>query len=310
MNSTTVLVTGVAGFIGTHLANTLAKQGYTVIGIDRREPIAGRPLDDSVDMRVVDIEDYEAVREVVTNVDYIHHLAALPRVQYSIDNPRPTHNANLNGTFNVLEAAREHEVKRVIFASSSTVYSDDAEPPFAEDAPIGPKSPYALHKYTGELHCRVWSEVYGVPTVCLRYFSVYGPGQTAKGAYALVIAKFLYLRDQGEPLVINGDGEQVRDFTHIDDVVTANVKAMTRDTVGAGEAINIGAGRAKSVNEIAELVGGPVEYGPARFEPRARHADPARAKELLGWEPTIRVEDAIEELCDHPYRYVFDDHLK
>jgi len=299
-----VLVTGAAGFIGSNLVHSLTQQGYTVTGIDRRDVPDARALPSSATFEKINIEDEEAVERVVEGVDYILHTAALPRVQYSIDYPRQTHNSNVNGTFNVLEAARKHGIKRVVFSSSSSVYGDQDSLPFTEDMRPNPKSPYALHKLTGEYHCQVWSEVFEVPTVSLRYFNVYGPGQAAEGAYALVIAKFFKLRDEGKPLTITGDGEQTRDFTHIDDVIDANVKAMTSEKVGAGEAINIGAGNNKSVNEIAELIGGPTEYVEARFEPKHTYAENTKVKGLLDWEPTKNIEEAIEELRKNDARYV------
>lgn len=299
-----ILVTGAAGFIGSNLVRDLISRGYKVTGIDKRSVPEGRELPAEASFEQVNIEDMENLTRVTSGVHYILHAAALPRVQFSLENPRQTHESNVNGTFNVLEAARANGVKRVIFSSSSSVYGDQDTLPFTEDMRPNPKSPYALHKLTGEYHCSVWSEVFGVPTVSLRYFNVYGPGQAAEGAYALVIAKFLKMRDEEKPLTITGDGEQTRDFTHVDDVVDANLKAMTSGKVGAGEAINIGAGDNKSVNQIAEMIGGPTEHIEARFEPKHTYADNTKAKELLGWEPTKKIEDAIEELREHEGRYV------
>jgi UDP-glucose 4-epimerase len=168
--------------------------------------------------------------------------------------------------------------------------------PLREDTPARPKSPYALHKYLGEHYARVFSEVYELPTVSLRYFNVYGPGASSEGAYALVIAKFLKQRAEGKPMTITGDGTQTRDFTYVYDVVRANILAAESTSVGKGEVINIGAGKNASVNKVAELIGGPVEYIPARLEPHDTLADNQLAKKLLGWEPAVSLEEDIAEL--------------
>jgi UDP-glucose 4-epimerase len=159
-----------------------------------------------------------------------------------------------------------------------------------------PKSPYGLQKYAGELYCRLWSEVYNLPTVSLRYFNVYGPGASDEGAYALVIARFLKQRRAGEPMTITGDGTQTRDFTHVRDVVRANMLAAESPNVGKGEVINIGAGKNASVNRVAELIGGPTITVAPRLEPHDTLADHTLATQLLGWEPTVRLEDGIGEL--------------
>jgi UDP-glucose 4-epimerase len=159
-----------------------------------------------------------------------------------------------------------------------------------------PKCPYGLQKYVNELYCRLWSEIYNLPTVSLRYFNVYGFRQDPEGAYALVIAKFLRQRKNGEAMTITGDGEQTRDFTHVRDVVRANILAAESEKVGQGEVINIGAGNVYSVNEIAALIGGPTVHIPARLEPRSNLADTTLARELLGWEPQEKLPEAIAEL--------------
>jgi UDP-glucose 4-epimerase len=168
--------------------------------------------------------------------------------------------------------------------------------PLIESMEARPKSPYGLQKYVGELYARLWSEVYGLPTVSLRYFNVYGPGASDEGAYALVIARFLKQRRAGEPMTITGDGSQTRDFTHVRDVVRANLLAAQSNTVGTGEVINIGAGRNASVNRIAELIGGPTVFVPARLEPHDTLADNQKAKKLLGWQPEVPLEEGIAEL--------------
>ncbi|MEX1026493.1 MAG: NAD-dependent epimerase/dehydratase family protein, partial [Candidatus Paceibacterota bacterium] len=176
------------------------------------------------------------------------------------------------------------------------IYGDQPTMPLREDMPPGPKSPYGLHKYMGELYCAMWREIYGLPSVCLRYFNVYGPRQSAEGAYALVIAKFLKQREAGEAMTITGDGEQTRDFTHVSDVVAANMGAIDSSKVGNADIINVGAGHNVSINRIAELIGGDVEHIEARYEPHDTLADNTRARELLDWAPEVTIEKGIDEL--------------
>ena len=199
---------------------------------------------------------------------------------------------------NVLISATQAKVKRLIYSASSSAYGDQKTMPLHEKLFPNPKSPYGLQKYVGELYCRVWSEVYGLETVSLRYFNVYGPRQSHEGAYALVIAKFLKQISQNEPMTITGDGKQTRDFTNVYDVVRANLFAMKSRKVGRGEVINIGAGNNQSVNRIAELIGGPVKYIPARLEPRNALANNVLAKKLLGWKPKVSIEAGINRLKD------------
>ena len=246
-----VLVTGGAGFIGTHLVEALTAEGYDVVVVDLK---VGS-----------DIRDASSLAPLFAGAKFVFHLAALPRVPYSLERPQETNDTNVAGTLNVLMAARAAGVSRVVYSASSSAYGDQPTMPLHEDMPVNPKSPYALQKYVGELYCRLFAEVYHVPTVSLRYFNVYGPGASAEGAYALVIAKFLKQHSEGSPLTVTGDGTQTRDFTHVRDVVRANILAATSKAVGAGEVINIGAGNNVSVNQVAELIGGTVEHISARL---------------------------------------------
>ncbi len=168
--------------------------------------------------------------------------------------------------------------------------------PLVESFEANPKSPYGLQKYIGELYCKLWSNIYGLPTVSLRYFNVYGPRQSAEGAYALVIAKFLKQVKEGKPMTITGSGKQTRDFTSVHDVVNANILAMESSKVGKGEVINIGAGKNYSINEVAKLIGGPISYVESRIEPKHTLADNKLAKKLLGWKPKVNLKEGIEEL--------------
>jgi len=276
------VVTGGEGFIGSHLVAELQRRGYTVVVFDVKSD--------------KNILDTRKLTKACAGAQYVFHCAALPRVPYSIEHPQETNEVNISGTLSVLVAAKEAGVARVVYSASSSAYGDQDIMPLQEDMSARPKSPYALQKYAGELYCKLFSEIYQLPTVSLRYFNVYGPGASAEGAYALVIAKFIKQRLEGRPLTITGDGIQTRDFTHVRDVVHANFLAATSKKVGKGEVINIGAGKNASVARIAELVGGPVEYIPPRLEPHDTLADNRLALKLLGWEPAISLENGITEL--------------
>ncbi|MCR4280848.1 MAG: NAD-dependent epimerase/dehydratase family protein [Candidatus Kaiserbacteria bacterium] len=291
------IVTGGAGFIGSHLVSELVERGFDTHIIDdfsggrmekRKHPKAT--------YHEVDIRDYESIAPIIAGASCVFHEAALPRVQFSIEHPQETFSVNVDGFVSVLRASHEGGVKRLIYAASSSAYGDQTKMPLSEDFPAQPKSPYGLQKYIGELSCRLWNEVYGLSTVSLRYFNVYGANFDPNGPYALVIGKFLLQKSKGEPLTITGDGTHTRDFTNVRDVVRANMLAMESEKVGKGEVINIGAGRNASINEIASMIGGPVVHVEPRLEPAHTLADTAKAKKLLGWEPTVKLEDGIAEL--------------
>ena len=287
------VVTGASGFIGTHLVKALDEAFYDVWALDVVRQITRLPR---VQYYIGDVSDIDYLRGIFKGANFVFHLAALPRVQYSIEHPMETHVVNVTGTLNVLEAAKQAGVKRVVFSSSSSVYGDGASLSTREDAPLNPMSPYAEHKEMGERYCRLWSKLYGLETVCLRYFNVYGPDADPNGPYAQVIPKFIEQRLAGKPMTVTGDGEQTRDLIHVRDVVRANILTAECPAVGNGEVINIGFGHNVSINRIAELIGGPVKHIPARLEPHDTLADISRAKELLGWKPTISIEEGIAEL--------------
>jgi len=291
------VVTGGAGFIGSHITDALVERGFEVHVVDN---YAGGKRADRMNPKAayheVDVRDYAKLAPIVNEATYVFHEAALPRVQFSIENPELTFSVNVGGTVSVLRAAAEGGVKRVVYAASSSAYGDQATLPLSEGLPAQPKSPYGLQKYIGELSCRLWSDVYGLSTVSLRYFNVYGPKFDPDGAYALVIGKFLKQKKEGTPLTITGDGTQTRDYTHVHDVVRANLLAAESPNVGKGEMMNIGAGRNVSVNDLAALIGGPSVHIAARLEPHDTLADNRKAKELLGWEPRVRLEDGIMAL--------------
>lgn len=296
MNKKTAVVTGGAGFIGSHLAATLLTEGFVVRVVDNLLGGKREHVPEGAAFFEKDINDTASLTEIMTGASFVFHLAALPRVQYSIEYPVESTKINVDGTVSVLKAAQDAGVKRVIYSASSAAYGDQDIMPLTEDMQASPKSPYGLQKYIGELYCRLWSEVYNLPTVSLRYFNVYGPGASAEGAYALVIAKFLEQRALGKSMTITGDGTQTRDFTHVRDVVRANILAAHSQKVGKGEIINIGSGQNVSVARVAELIGGPVEHIAPRLEPHDTRADNTRARTLLGWEPSVLLEDGIVEL--------------
>ncbi|NQV88305.1 MAG: NAD-dependent epimerase/dehydratase family protein [Parcubacteria group bacterium] len=295
-NKIKVIVTGGVGFIGSNLVDALVDKGFDVHVIDDLSGGNKKNVNKKATLHVVDIRNISKLKPIFKKTDYVFHLAALPRVQYSIEQPIETNDVNVVGLQNVLVASKEAGVRRLVYSASSAAYGDQDKMPLTEDMLASPKSPYGLQKYVGELYCRLWSEVYNLSTVSLRYFNVYGPRQSAEGAYALVIARFLKQRVENKPMTITGDGEQTRDFTHVRDVVRANILAMESKKVGKGEVMNIGSGKNYSVNKIAELIDGPTKHIPARFEPKHTLADISLAKKLIGWEPKEDMEKAIKEL--------------
>ncbi len=290
------IVTGGAGFIGSHLTNALLERGFEVHVVDNLATGKRERLCPEAVFHNADIRDLQAIAPIFTGAELVFHTAALPRVQPSIEDPITANDTNVNGALNVLVAARDAKVKRVVYSASSSAYGDQEKLPLTEDMPAEPLSPYGLQKYIGELYCRLFNQIYGLETVSLRYFNVYGPGASGEGAYALVIGKFLDQRRRGEPLTIVPDGRQSRDFTHVRDVVRANILAAESPKVGQGEVINIGGGHNHSVLEIAELIGGPRVFIEPRIEPKHTLADISRARELLGWEPQVKFEEGITEL--------------
>ncbi|MBI4224868.1 MAG: NAD-dependent epimerase/dehydratase family protein [Candidatus Sungbacteria bacterium] len=290
------IVTGGAGFIGSHVVDALVSRGDEVHVIDNLSAGKRERVNPKAQLHEKDIRNFDEIAPIFVGADLVFHLAALPRVQPSIIDPRTTHDVNVTGALNVLVASRDSQVKRVVYSASSSAYGDQDSMPLREDMPASPLSPYGLQKYIGELQCRLFSVVYGMETVSLRYFNVYGPGAAADGAYSLVIGKFLDQRSKGEPMTVVPDGTQSRDFTHVRDVVRANLLAAESSKVGKGEVINIGGGHDHSVLEVAALIGGPTVFVEPRLEPKRTLADITKAKTLLGWEPTIDFKQGIEEL--------------
>ncbi len=288
------LVTGGLGFVGSHIVDALIAEGHEVQVVENGESAREKNLEATY--HTADIRSLESMGAVMKGIECVFHLAALPRVQYSIEHPIETFEVNVNGTVTLLKAASDAGVRRFVFSSSAAVYGDQAQMPLVEDMRPAPKSPYALHKAMGEQACALWSELYGLETVSLRYFNIYGSRLDPNGAYALAIGKFLRLRKEGAPIEIWGDGTNTRDYVHVSDVARANILAATSSKVGKGEVINIGTGRETDVNTLASLIGGEVTHVESRVEPGRAQADNRSAKELLNWEPTIALEDGISEL--------------
>jgi UDP-glucose 4-epimerase len=291
------LVTGGAGFIGSTLVVRLLKDGHHVRVIDNLSTGKRERVPEGAEFIQADFTDLEAIKMHFEGIDGVFHVGALPRIPFSIEHPIESAKANIFGTLTVLTAARDAGVKRVVYSASSSAYGAQPVLPLRPDMPPNPLNPYALHKYVGEKFCEEFSTFYGMETVSLRYFNVYGPNMADDGAYVTVISVFKQQKLAGKPLTIVGDGGQTRDFTHVSDVVEANVLAMQSAKVGKGEVLNVGAGERHSVNEIAQIFGGPTESLPPRpGEARDTLADTSRTKELIGWEPKVKFIEGLKDL--------------
>ena len=289
------LVVGGAGFIGSNLVDELINRGYEVAVIDNLLTGKKENINSKAKFFEVDIRDLEKIKPLFIGIDYVFHLAAMPRIQLSIDDPIKSNDINLNGTLNVLVAARDAKVKKLIYSASSSAYGRQLTLPWVETMAPDPISPYGLQKYVGEVYAKIFYEIYGLPTVRLRYFNIYGKRQPNEGAYCSVISTFLKQKQNGEILTIVGDGKQTRDFTSVIDAVRANIMAAESETVGHGELINIGRGHPYSVNEVADMIGGPRTNIAPRYEVSGSYADNNLAKKLLDWEPTIDLAEWIKE---------------
>ena len=298
------LITGIGGFIGSNLAHALLSRGEQVRGIDnfchgRRENLES--ILHKIDLREADITDDGAIRSACTGVEYVLHQAALGSVPRSMADPVGSNQANVVGTLKVLQAAREAGVKRVVYASSSSVYGDTPTLPKREEMPGSPISPYAVSKYAGELYAQSFARVLGLETVSLRYFNVFGPRQHPTSQYAAVIPKFVRAMLQGEQPTIFGDGSQSRDFTYIDNVVSANLLACAAPANKvSGSVFNVAAGRAFSLlqtyHELAEIMGfnQPPLFGPPRSgDIRDSLADTTRAQQAMGYRTLVEFKDGL-----------------
>jgi nucleoside-diphosphate-sugar epimerase len=302
------LVTGGAGFIGSNIVEELVRRGERVKVLDNL--LTGKAANiESVKSEVEfvqgDIRDLEGLRKEFEGIDYVIHQAALPSVPRSVQSPIESHECNATGTLNVLVAARDTGVKRVVYASSSSVYGNTPALPKREDMPTSPMSPYAVNKLAGEQYCRAFTLVYGLPTVSLRYFNVFGPRQDPASQYAAVIPAFISKMLRGEQPVIYGDGEQSRDFTFVDNVVAANLLACTSEG-GVGEAVNIALGDRISLLQLVQKINAILG---TRIQPRfeverkgdVKHsmADISKARQALKYEPVATFDEGLKRTVQY-----------
>jgi len=301
-----ILVTGCAGFIGSNIVDALIKRGSNVIGIDNFSTGKDENIKD-LDFEFIkgSINDRALLMKNLEQVDYILHQAAIPSVPRSIDDPMSSNIANIDGTLNLLLCARDSGVKRVIYASSSAVYGDSEKLPKTEDMAINPLSPYALTKYTGEQYCKLFNDLYGLETISLRYFNVFGPKQDPTSEYSAVIPKFVKLMLVEKNPVIFGDGFTSRDFSYVEDNVLANLLAMAAPEEACGKAYNIACGVRTSLNELVEqinmILGTAIKPVYDKEKPGdIKHslADISLAKKYLGYEPKVNFREGLEKTIE------------
>lgn len=303
------LVTGGAGFIGSHLVEALvASPGATHVRVFDNLSTGSRSNLEAVKGQIefieADLRDFAAVCRAVDGTDIVYHEAALPSVARSVANPLESNGSNITGTLNLLTAARDAQVKRVVLASSSSVYGDSRSLPKEESMPPAPLSPYAVTKLTGELYARVFAQIYGLETICLRYFNIFGPRQDPATQYAGAIAKFMTCALRGEPYPIFGDGEQSRDFTYVKNAVQANLLAATAPVAGH-VVLNVACGQSATLKQVIgllnELTGQelPTIFSAARAgDVRHSLASIERAERVLGYAPTVGLRDGIEKTLE------------
>lgn len=294
-----IAVTGGAGFIGSNLCQELSKE-HEVVVVDNLSSGKAENLE-GLDVSLLEgsITDLELLKKAFFGADWIFHEAAIVSVQKSVDDPMPTNEVNIEGTLKVLTAARDCGAKKLVFASSAAVYGFNPKSPKREDMIPEPASPYAISKIAGEYYCRAFSELYGLKTVCLRYFNVYGPKQDPSSEYSAAIPKFASKLLQNKPPVIYGDGGQTRDFVFVGDVVKANILAAEKDVEGV---FNVASGRATSVNDIVERIKeisgtslSAIHEEPRKGDIRDSLADISRAEEMLGYSPDYNLEKGLKE---------------
>lgn len=303
------LITGIGGFIGSSLAHALLARGEQVRGIDnfstgKRENLSG--ILDRMDFREADIVDLEAMHKACAGVDFVLHQAALPSVPKSVLDPLGSNRANVDGTVNVLVAARDAKVKRVVYAASSSAYGDTPTLPKHEDMKPDPISPYAVAKLASEQYMISFYRCYQLETVCLRYFNIFGPRQDPSSPYSGVLAKFITLMLRGKQPTIHGDGEQSRDFTYIDNAVAANLLACQAPSAkAAGEVFNVATGRRVTLNQTFKLLqpltkyAGEPEYGPERGgDIKHSLADISKAEAALGYKPLVDFEEGLRRTVE------------
>ncbi|MBA4016129.1 MAG: NAD-dependent dehydratase [Pirellula sp.] len=296
------LVTGGAGFIGSHLTDRLLAEGHEVRVVDnfatgRRENLSQAEGNPRLSIHTCDITDFAALQPLFNGVEWVFHLGALADIVPSMQKPLDYRKANVDGTFNVCEAARLAGVSRLVYAASSSCYGIPDEFPTPESAEAKPQYPYALTKYLGEQTVLHWAQVYNIPSVSLRLFNVYGPRSRTTGAYGAVFGVFLAQKLAGKPFTVVGDGSQTRDFTYVTDVVDAFYRAAGSDQ--SGRIYNIGSSGTYSVNHLCDLLGGEKTYIPKRpGEPDCTFADASRVRADLGWKPQVSFELGVRKMLD------------
>jgi UDP-glucose 4-epimerase len=294
------LVTGAAGFIGSHLVERLLADGYRVIGLDnlsngRLDNLNHLRTNPALEFHEIDIVNLDSIKHYFEQIEWVFHLAGLADIVPSIQRPLAYHRANVDGSIAVLEAARLARVKRFVYAASSSCYGIPDTYPTSEGAPMRPTYPYALTKLLGEQYVMHWAQVYKLGTVSLRLFNVYGPRTRTSGTYGAVFGVFLAQKLAGKPLTVVGDGTQTRDFTFVTDVVDAFVRAAASDL--GGEIFNIGSGNTYSINRLVRWLGGKVVYIPKRpGEPDCTFADIAKARRMLDWHPSVSFEEGVSTM--------------
>ena len=291
------LVTGGAGFIGSHLVDSLIFGNHSVIVIDNESASENECFywNDNAENYKYDICDYNKIENLFKDIDCVFHLAAEARIQTAIKNPAKTFKVNFMGTLNILEASRKYGVDRVLYSSTSSYYGLKNSPPLVEDMNRDCLNPYSSSKVAGEDLIKMYSKLYGIKSVIFRYFNVYGERQPTKGQYAPVIGLFQKMKLEGKPMTVVGNGLARRDYTHVKDVVNANILASVKKDISGSRVINIGTGLNYSVLELVNLIGGKYVYIPPREgEAKETLADISAAKKYLNWEPTICLEDWIK----------------
>lgn len=301
------LITGGAGFIGSHLTDLLLSNGHQVTVIDnlcggRMKNLSNACTNPNFRFIHTDIRDKSSLRESFEGIDWVFHLAALADIVPSIENPRDYFETNVAGTFNVLEAAKEANVKRFLYAASSSCYGIPAQYPTPETAPPSPQYPYALTKYLGEQLVLHWAQVYQLPAVSLRLFNVFGPRSRTTGVYGAVFGVFLAQKLGRKPYTVVGDGRQTRDFTYVEDVADAFYTAAQSEI--SNEFMNVGSSGHYSINHLVQLLQGPVTYIPKRpGEPDCTFADVNKINKLLGWKAKISFEEGVHRILAHMEDY-------
>ena len=298
MKQSKVLVTGGEGFIASHLVDKLISLNFNVVVIDNESSECNDQFykNSSATYYRYDISDYDKIRHLFNDVDFVFHMAAETKIQIALQNPLLCFKTNILGTSTILQCSKEANVKAVIYSSTSSAYGLKNSPPHNESMPIDCLNPYSVSKVSGEEICKMYTKLYGLHTVILRYFNVYGPRQSTKGPYASVLGIFSRQLNQKTSLTVVGDGEQKRDFVHVDDVVNANLLSMKFYEKCSGEIFNVGSGISTSIIDIARMISDNITYlDPREGEAFLTQANIQKIKNMMNWSPTKTIESYIKE---------------